>query len=73
MEAAQQVYGERRTEKGKEASLGFTHRAGGGCTGVECLAAGHSLEVLQEQPEQRQVELGYFCLLVLKKDRVRCR
>ena len=74
MEVAQGVCGESRTEEeGKEASLGFTHRAGGGCTGVERLAAGHSLEVLQEQPEQRQVELGYFGLLVLKKGSIRCR
>lgn len=64
------MWGERRTEEeGKEASLGFTHGAGGGRAGVECLAAGHPLEVLQEQPEERQVELGYLCLLVLKKGR----
>jgi len=56
-------------EEGQEASLGFTHGAGGGRAGVECLTAGHALEVLQEQPEERQVELRYFCLMVLKKDR----
>lgn len=28
--------------------------------------AGHALQVLQEHPEQRQVQLGNFCLLVLK-------
>lgn len=47
-------------------SQGCTHRAGGGCAG-EHVASGHSLDVFQEQPKERQVELGYFCLLVLKK------
>lgn len=28
--------------------------------------ASHTLQVLQEHPEQRQVQLGNLCLLVLK-------
>lgn len=28
--------------------------------------SGHALQVLQEHPEQRQVQLGNLCLLVLK-------
>lgn len=50
-------------------SLGCTHRAGGSRAGDEHVAAGHALDVFQQQPQQRQVELDDFGLLVLQKGR----
>jgi len=50
-------------------SLGCTHRAGGSRAGDEHVAASHALDVFQQQPQQRQVELDDFGLLVLQKGR----
>lgn len=44
----------------------MTHRTGQGSARVQGVSAGQTLDVLQKDPNQRQIQLSYFGLLVLQ-------